>query len=91
MPGRTLKPSIQDPPGLKSSIRHLTMKHRPAAIHREPASQRFGSTPRITFMLRIGSWMVTPAGIFRWTRYDFTTGGKPQHRHDWRKLRLPFL
>lgn len=67
------------------------MTTRPANFFNEPPRQAFGRTPRVAFMLRIGSWLLTPEGLFRWTRYDFTAGGKPSHRHDWRRIRFtPF-
>lgn len=66
------------------------MKHRPADFRSEPPGQAFSRILHIAFMIRIGSWLLTPDGLFRWTRYDFDAGGKPAYRYDWRKLRLPF-
>ena len=62
------------------------MKTHRANLWKEPASARFMKAPRVAFMIRVGGWMVSDAGLFRWTRYEFTAGGKTQNRYDWMKL-----
>ena len=64
------------------------MTQRPANFFNEPPRQRFSAIPRVSLTLRVNGWLLTNAGLFRWTRYDFIAGGKPCHRHDWRKIKL---
>lgn len=57
----------------------MNNESRPVDFMTQPAVP--GHTPMVAFSIRIGSWLLTNDGLFRWWRIVSRNG--KIHRYDW--------